>query len=221
MSKKFFKGCTGCVGAFVIVLVIGGFLAYYFIGRPVMNGLETFQEVHETNEKIENRASYSPPSDGTLQEEQVERFVDVQRQIREGLEQRLGEMEEKYEQINNEWEQREPTYREAIAVWSDLGRLYADAKEIQVEALNEEGFSLEEYRYVRSSFYRSLGFELIDYNLDSIAEAASEGDLGTDFERFRSEWEEIPQESVEKNRELVSQYADGAEEWMAFAWWGL
>lgn len=223
MSKKFFSGCTGCLGVFVIVVVVAGVLAWFFVGRPVMNGLETFRDIHQTNERIENRASYDPPATGELTRDQVERFVAVQRSISEEMKQRLEELEQKYEQVNNQWDQREPTVREAIGVWQDLGQLYADAKAIQVEALNEQGFSLEEYRFVRHSFYQALGYELIPYNLDSIARAASEGDvgMGMDFERFRAEQSQIPEQTLAKNRELVMEYADGAEEWLAFAWWGL
>lgn len=223
MSKKFFTGCTGCLGVFVIVVAVAGVLAWFFVGRPVMNGLETFRDIHQTNERIENRASYDPPATGELTRSQVERFVTVQRTLSEELKQRLEELEQKYDQVNNQWEQREPTVREAIAVWGDLGNLYAEAKAVQVEALNDEGFSLEEYRFVRHSFYQALGYELIPYNLDSIAQAASEGDVGVemDFERFRAERAQIPEETLAKNRELVSEHADGAEEWLAFAWWGL
>lgn len=223
MSKKFFTGCTGCLGVFVIVVAVAGVLAWFFVGRPVMNGLETFRDIHQTNERIENRASYDPPATGELTRSQVERFVSVQRTLSEELKQRLEELEQKYDQVNNQWEQREPTVREAIAVWGDLGNLYAEAKAVQVEALNDEGFSLEEYRFVRHSFYQALGYELIPYNLDSIAQAASEGDVGVemDFERFRAERAQIPEETLAKNRELVSEHADGAEEWLAFAWWGL
>lgn len=223
MSKKFFSGCTGCLGVFVIVVAIAGVLAWLFVARPVMNGLETFREIHQTNERIENRASYDPPATGELTRSQVERFVAVQRSISEEMKQRLEELEQKYEQVHNQWDQRDPTVREALGVWRDLGQLYADAKTTQVEALNEQGFSLEEYRFVRHSFYQAFGYDLIPYNLDSIAQAASEGDVGVgmDFEQFRAEQSQISEETLANNRELVAEYADGAEDWLAFAWWGL
>lgn len=223
MSKKFFSGCTGCLGIFVIVVAVAGVLAWFFVARPVMNGLETFRDIHQTNERIENRASYDPPATGELTRDQVQRFVAVQRSISEEMKQQLEELERKYDQVNDQWDRREPTVREAIAVWGDLGNLYAEAKSVQVEALNEQGFSLDEYRYVRHSFYQALGYELIPYNLDTIAQAASEGEVGVgmDFEQFRSERSQIPEETLEKNRELVLEYSEGAENWLAFAWWGL
>lgn len=221
MSNKFFSGCTGCLGAVALVVVAGGVLAYFFIARPVMSGLSAFEEIHQSNERIDNRDSYEPLASGELTRSQVERFVAVQRAIHEQMEQRLTRFEEKYRQVSEEWEQRQPGYREALQVWTDLGKLYAEVKTIQVDALNAQDFSLEEYHYVRRSFYQSMGLGLVSYNLDAIAEAASEGSMGTDFENYRSEWSELPDETLEKNRELVSEYTDQAEEWLVFAWWGL
>ncbi|MDZ7773016.1 MAG: hypothetical protein U5K31_09820 [Balneolaceae bacterium] len=186
-----------------------------------MSGLSAFEEIHQSNERIDNRDSYEPLASGELTRSQVERFVAVQRAIHEQMEQRLTRFEEKYRQVSEEWEQRQPGYREALQVWTDLGKLYAEVKTIQVDALNAQDFSLEEYHYVRRSFYQSMGLGLVSYNLDAIAEAASEGSMGTDFENYRSEWSELPDETLEKNRELVSEYTDQAEEWLVFAWWGL
>lgn len=221
MSNRFFSGCTGCLGAVALVFVAGGVLAYFFIARPVMSGLSAFEDIHQTNESIENRESYQPPATGELTRPQVERFVAVQRTIHEQMEQNLTRFEEKYRQVSEEWEQRQPGYREALQVWTDLGELYADAKATQVEALNTQDFSLEEYHYVRRSFYQSMGFGLVSYNLDAIAEAASEGNIDSDFENYRSEWTELSDETLEKNHELVSEYTSQAEDWLAFAWWGL
>lgn len=221
MSNKKGYGYIGCLGGFVIVIVIGGSLAYFFLIRPVMSGLDTFSEIHQTNERIENRDPYDPPTTGELEKEQVERFVSVQRTIRDKMEQRLSDFEEQYEEISDDWQQQEPSFRKALAAWSELGELYADAKQVQVEALNEEGFSLQEYRFVQSTFYQTLGFELLPYNVNSIAEAASKGDLRMDLEEFRDQQKEIPEETLRKNRELVADHTNEAEEWLVFAWWGL
>jgi exonuclease VII large subunit len=186
-----------------------------------MGSMESLQQVHQQNEQIENQSTYSEPADGELTETQVERFVAVQKQIQSGVENRLTEFQQKYEQLDSELQNREPTIREIMNAWGDIMGLYSDAKQIQVEALNDHDFSLEEYRFVQQRFYQALGVELFAYNIDEIAAAASQGDFQNmnpeEFRKVQQEMEQVP----EINRELASQYADSADAWLVFSWWGL
>ncbi len=217
MGKKI---ALGCLGVGLAVLVIGGLLAYNYIYKPVMGSVSTLNEIHEINTQIDNQSAYQPPADGELTENQVERFVTVQENIERRLEDRLTEFQEKYEALDEEMQNREPTMGEIMDAYGDIIDLYSDAKQIQVEELNEENFSLQEYRYVQQSFYQALGTELFSYNIDQIAEAASSGDFNMNLEEFESAQEEM-QQVPEVNRQLVSEYADSADTWLVFAWWGL
>jgi flagellar basal body-associated protein FliL len=218
MGKKI---ALGCLGVALVVLIGGGYLTYTFVYKPVMGSMESLQQVHQQNEQIENQSTYSEPADGELTETQVERFVAVQKQIQSGVENRLTEFQQKYEQLDSELQNREPTIREIMNAWGDIMGLYTDAKQIQVEALNDHDFSLEEYRFVQQRFYQALGVELFAYNIDEIAAAASQGDFQNmnpeEFRKVQQEMEQVP----EINRELASQYADSADAWLVFSWWGL
>jgi flagellar basal body-associated protein FliL len=218
MGKKI---ALGCLGVALVVLIGGGYLTYTFVYKPVMGSMESLQQVHQQNEQIENQSTYSEPADGELTETQVERFVAVQKQIQSGVENRLTEFQQKYEQLDSELQNREPTIREIMNAWGDIMGLYSDAKQIQVEALNDHDFSLEEYRFVQQRFYQALGVELFAYNIDEIAAAASQGDFQNmnpeEFRKVQQEMEQVP----EINRELASQYADSADAWLVFSWWGL
>lgn len=218
MGKKIALGCL-VVG--LVVLIGGGFLTYNYIYKPVMGSVSSLQEIHEKNEQIDNQSSYQPPADNELTENQVERFVAVQRQIKQGIESRLEEFQQKYEQMDQELQNREPTLTEIMNAWGDIVDLYTDAKQIQVEALNEHNFSLAEYRYVQQSFYSALGMELFSYNIDQIAAAASEGNFNMNLDEFEKQQAELEQQVPQINRDLVSQYADSAENWLVFSWWGL
>ncbi len=217
MGKKI---ALGCLVAALVVVVGGGFLGYTFFVKPLMGGVSALQDIHEKNEQIVNQSSYTPPEEGELSEDQVDRFVNVQREIRAGLENILTEFQEKYEELGTELEDRDPTIREMMNIYGDLVGLYSDAKQVQVDALNNHGFSLEEYRFVQQSFYQALGVELFSYNIDMMAKAASEGNYNInieDFETKQAEMERVP----ERNRELVAPYTDDIEDWVVFAWWGL
>ena len=218
MGKKIALGCL-VVG--LVLLIGGGLLTYNYIYKPVMGSVSSLQEIHEKNEQIDNQATYQAPADNELTENQVERFVAVQRQIQSGIEDRLAEFEQKYEELDAQLQNREPTLTEIMNAWGDIVDLYSDAKQIQVEALNEHDFSLSEYRYVQQSFYNALGMELFSYNIDQIAEAASQGNFNMNLEEYEKQQAEMEQQVPQINRELVSQYADSAENWLVFSWWGL
>lgn len=217
MGKKI---ALGCLGIGLIVIVGGGYFAYSTFVKPLMGSVSVLQDIHEKNSKIENKSTYTIPVDREITENQVERFVDVQKDIRSGLENRFTEFQEKYDELSAELENREPTLNEITGAYADLIELYADAKQIQVDALNDAGFSLEEYRYVQQSFYQAMGVELFSYNIDQMAEAASSGNIDMDMKQYQNLQEQID-EVPEKNRELVNQYTEDAEDWLVFAWWGL
>ncbi|TVR16031.1 MAG: hypothetical protein EA391_09140 [Balneolaceae bacterium] len=217
MGKKI---ALGCLGVFLIVVVGGGYIGYNTLIKPIMGSVSQLQEINEKNNQIQNQASFTPPQNMELEENQVERFVNVQKSIRTGLEDRLAEFQEKYEEISEELEGRDPSIREMMGVFGDLVQLYGDAKQIQVDALNAENFSLEEYRFVQQSFYQALGVELFQFDIDAIAKAAADGNMDfnpEDFETMQQKMDEIP----ERNRELVAPYTENIDEWITFAWWGL
>lgn len=218
MGKKI---AIGCLVIGLVVLIGGGLLTYNFVYKPVMGSVSSLQEIHEKNEQIDNQSPYQAPADNELTENQVERFVAVQKQIQQGIEDRLAEFEQKYEELDTELQNREPTITEIMNAWGDIVDLYSDAKQIQVEALNEHDFSLSEYRFVQQSFYSALGMELFSYNIDQIAASASEGNFNMNLEEFEKQQAEMEQQVPQINRELVSQYADSAENWLVFSWWGL
>lgn len=218
MGKKIALGCL-IVG--LVILIGGGLLTYNYVYKPVMGSVSSLQEIHEINEQVDDQSNYQPPADNELNENQVERFVAVQKQIQQGVEGRLAEFEQEYEELDQELQNREPTITEIMNAWGDIVELYSDAKQIQVEALNEHDFSLQEYRFVQQSFYSALGMELFSYNIDEIAAAASEGNFNMNLEDYEKQQAEMEQQVPQVNRELVSQYADSAENWMVFSWWGL
>lgn len=218
MGKKIALGCL-VVG--LVLLIGGGLLTYNYVYKPIAGSVSSLQEIHEKNEQIDNKSSYQPSADNEMTESQVERFVAVQKQIQQGIEGRLEEFRKKYEELDQEMQNREPTLPEIMNAWGDIVDLYSDAKQIQVEALNEHDFSLQEYRHVQQSFYSALGVELFSYNIDEIAEAASEGNFTMNLEEFEKQQAEMEQQVPEVNRQLVSEYADSAETWLVFSWWGL
>jgi len=217
------KAILGCLGVSLIVALVGGIGGYWFVVKPFWEGLSSLKEINQANEEIENQESYEPPETGELKAEQVERFVAVQKEIRSGLEGKIAYLEEEYGKIEEEANQVEPSLGELFGFWKEGLNLYAEAKKVQIDALNEHGFSLEEYQYVQRSFYQALGLEIIPYDLDSLANAASQEKLDIELEEFEIESKDISEETLKRNRELVTEYAteEEAGKWLPFAYWGI
>jgi len=204
---KFLGGCL-IVGLLLIAGVGGG--GYYFVYKPLSEFggdiVRITKEYQELDGKVADRSSYAPPRDGVLSEEQFQRFLAVQRHMRSGMEARFSELEEKYEALRQraDGERGSPGVTEMASAYREIGDLLVLAKRQQVEALNQQRFSLEEYKWVREQAYQALGASVgVASLLDSEATAA--GQI------------QVPQQTIE----MVSPYREELMELHLFAWWGL
>ena len=207
-------GC-GCV--VLLAVIAGGAAFYYFVVRPGQQVFAKVEELSRLEEGVEDRSPYSPPADRRLTEDQVERFIAVHQAVREDLGPRWSELETRYEGADGEAAE-EPSFREILGFWSDLGGVAADAKRRQVEALNEQGFSLAEYEWVREQVYLALGMEALA--LDDVVAAAREGGF-EGAEEIAREQERVEAAVPPENRELVEPYREQLQEWAPLAMLGL
>jgi hypothetical protein len=217
--KKILAGC-------LVILVLGGVMlavGAYFVYRaasPMVESARTMfdglSQVAELEKDIKNRNSYTAPGSGELQKEQVDRFARVQDSMRKSMGQRFDEIEAKYEYLKNSSAQ--PSFTELMGSLREMAGLIVDARRAQVNALNQENFSSDEYSWVKTRVYQAAGIELTNsIDFEKIAEAAREG-TGLDGIRVPDQ----PIASVpEKNRELVKPHMDRMDEWMPLAFFGL
>jgi hypothetical protein len=146
--------------------------------------------------------------------------------VQESMQARLGarstELKAKYDQLDKarKGEGRSPSLTEVLGALKDLSGVIVEGKRAQVDALNQAGFSLEEYTWVRGQVYSAAGLTLAQLNLkdldfQKIAEAAKSGSEAP-MEKATTD-QEVP----ERNKELVKPYAAKLQEWMALAFFGL
>lgn len=203
------KILAGCLIVVVVLVGAGGTAGYFFFIKPAwefVTDVEEFaREFSELNEQVDHTERYQPPEDGSISAEQFQRFLVAQRDMREGMEGRMGELEEQFETLQQEIdrEDREPTIAEMASAYRGLGELLLGAKRVQVEALNRYNFSLQEYYYVRNQTYRALGQEVA---------VASYGDQSMQTRTWQ-----VPDEVVE----MVSPHREELMEGYAFAWFGM
>ena len=200
----------GCLGFVVIAMLVGGFLTYRFVVRPVQNAVQSVErlgEIGELNERISNRSSFTIPTSGVLSEAQVERFLNVQASIREKMAGEFNALEEKYQDLESQ-DININNIRQVFSSYTDLFGLIRKAKEAQVEALNDHGFSLEEYSWVKQEALRAAGVVYSQFNLSELTGENRPELPVTDT---------IPQENVD----LLEPYRDQVEEFIGLAFFGL
>jgi hypothetical protein len=237
MGKKIAIGC-----AVVLVLAVAasavGF--YFFVWKPggemVRQGVEIARsgkdfaagfarlgEIAELDEEIEDTTPYDPPADDVLSAEQVERFVGVQRQVESALRTRLDDAEASFEELK---EKRNPSPAELARMLNELTEVAVEAKKVQVEALNEAGFSRQEYAWTKRQVYLALGLGNVQVDLPALLDAVKSADAA----RVQDEMEKLTQPGGDpdaapvvppENVALVEPYRDSLQNWAPLAGLGL
>lgn len=230
--KKVLLGC----GLFVFVgtLALVGAM-YFFVYRPAAGFVEEMQEVAAVFEEvgnlaaeIENTQPFEAPEDGLLTVEQVGRFVAVQRAVAgtgdgEAYLQRVEDFEETADGDAESAGEAFDRLRQLPERLRMMGEGLIELKRSQIAALNEQGFSADEYSWVKRSFYFALGFSIVPSNLEDMQqqlEVVGQGpgsNVELDLKAPTGAVEAAEGIAPEANRELVAEYRDEAMEWMRWA----
>lgn len=218
------KLVIGCGLALLLVGIAGAAGLYYFVYRPArsfVSSMTELGEVAELDRRVANTRTYTAPASGTLTREQVARFVAVQEAIHGRLGARATELEAKYKAMS-ERAADSRSVTELVGAYKDVFVLIAEAKRAQVDALNAQGFSLDEYAWVRSQFYEAAGITLTGVDFAELAGKLRTGDLSDVDTPVADGASKAPSTSVpEVNRTLVAPYKDAMERWFAYAIFGL
>ncbi len=155
----------GCLIITLLALVVGGGATWWFVLRPAwnagsqfMNAASQVAELAKLDETVKNRSAFSPPADGRISEAALDRFIATQQAIQARVGTNLATLEAKYRQIETDAKTagKRVGPSEVLGAYGDLFSLVREAKEAQVEALNAQNLSLEEYRWLRKQAYAAL-----------------------------------------------------------------
>ncbi len=162
--KKFL---IGCLAIFVLVGAVGGFFAYKFVYRPaqqLIKSAEKFGQIADLEKQVQNVQDFITPEGNLLSQAQVNRFMQVQNQMRDNLKEKLDVLESKYKELENK--QDNLNIKQTLEGYGDLLKLILEAKKAQIAALNAQGFSLNEYKWVKEQVMAASGipFKGIDWS---------------------------------------------------------
>jgi hypothetical protein len=217
--KKLAIGC----GIILLLLGIGAAGATYYIYRQARTMVSQFAELRQVPDierDIRKKDPFTPPSSEELTEAQLERLLKVQAHIRQRLGARFAEMEQKYKALSDKQEATLADVPTLMAAYRDLAAAWVDAKRSQVEALNEAGLSLDEYRWIRDQAYRAMGVPFMDFDVGKIVEQISSGSSTADVEPGRVRGSVGPS-GPEINRQLIEKFRKQFEENLPLASFGL
>lgn len=179
--KKWLVGCL--VAGFILVVLVCG-AAYLFIWRPlsaaaggdVMGQVSDLKKIGEAEQAVKNKSAFNAPEDGKLSAAQVDAFVAIQQSIHDKMGPDLAVLEDKYKQMSaQESVPSDANLKDIMGAYADITSLMAKAKQAQVEALNMQGMSLEEYRWIRDQVNDALPYLSVEMPAPAPAETGQAG----------------------------------------------
>jgi len=216
--KKWVIGCL----IVLVLLGVGGVVGTYFVYRwgkgkvdSYVTSVKQFGDVAKIEEQVSNKSSFTAPANGELTTDQVDRFMKVQEGLETKMGARLKELDTKYQALSKS-NGGNASITEAFGAISDLGSLIVEAKHTQVELLNAEHFSVDEYNWTRQSIYSAIGVPMTGNFTDALKKAA-EGHAPSG---------DTPHDTIigvvpEHNKELVAPHADKLKDRAGWAFFGL
>jgi hypothetical protein len=220
------KILAGCLVVLVIAMIGFGVAAFYAYRamKPVIDNASSYmdkaREITRLGDEIKIKSPYQPPANGELTPAQVERFLAVQTRVRSDLSDHWDQVEKKAAEIKAKADanRKDWTLAEFTSVFTDIGTIYLAGRKSQVNALNVQRFSEEEYEWVRMRVYEAAGVELVGgIDLSKVEGLARENAVRSGVEIPKMDLPEVPK----KNLELVKPHAAKLKEWLPMAFLGL
>jgi len=161
------KGLIGCLIVGLVIVVVGGGAAYWFVLRPMwhagsamVQNAQDLAKVADVEKTVSNQSPYTPPADGRLTPAQVQSFVAVQNILFASMGKDFDALKQKYDAIEAEHKQdgKDADLGQVMGAYSDMSGLILKARQAQVEGINQQHISLEEYRWIRQQAYAALPY---------------------------------------------------------------
>lgn len=219
------KIAIGCGIVLVLVAVAVGVGTWYAIhkGKEFISGFADLAKVPDIERSVSNTTPFAPPDSGELTEGQVTRFMAVQDHVKKTLGARYSELDAKYKALADRINKHQDTaldFPEVVAAYRDLASMYVEAKRAQVDALNQNNFSLSEYKWVRKQAYLAIGMPVMDFDVSEVIDAVKSG-KNMDTAKQAPATLPMGPSGPEKNQKLVEPYKKTLEDNAALSFFGL
>jgi hypothetical protein len=221
--KKVLIGCLVVIALCAVGVAIAGYFMYRAAApmiQSVTQSYERAKEISAIGERITDKQPYAAPANGELTQAQVDRFLRVQDHVVATLGPRWQELQNtvKDMQSRNDPGKKDLSFSEVLQFFADASSIMVAARRAQVDAINTEKFSSEEYNWVRVNTYTAAGLELAG----AIDLSQLENALKNNAAQAGVEAPTIPKMEVpEANKALVKPHVAKIKEWWGLAFLGL
>jgi len=173
------KLAIGCLIAGVVIgaVIVGvAYYAYVKVGSTVsqmsstVTQLAELGKVHDIERGVKVQRPFVVPASGELTAAQVDKLMKVTTRVHERLNKDLALFERTYKSLAEKKEATAADLPALMSAYRDLAVDWLNAKRAQVDALNEVGLSLDEYRWIRSTAYGALDIPFMDVDFARIAD---------------------------------------------------
>lgn len=213
------KLAIGCAIVVVVLGVAAAGVGYYVYSKAktAITQLAELGQVTDIDKGVKNKTAFSAPASGELTEAQVNRLVQIQARVRERLGAGAAEIERKYHGRFDKKDANVTDLPALVSAYADLAKTLIDAKKAHVEALNDAGMSLDEYRWIRRASYRALGVPFVDMDVSLVSERMRNGQTAGTLD-FNAP---VGDKGPEANVKLVEKHRKVLEDYMVLAQFGL
>ena len=186
-SSKKSSGCTkwaiGCGSALIVLLIIlsvGGYFAIKFVGGKIVGASSEYRRLSEIvtlDKEIVNQSPYTPPEDGLMSLEQRDALVRIQSEINDVLGSDQEQIIRDFIELAKETDSAKDIKKlpKLISLSRKLVGPLHRAKKAQIDAINREGISMEEYEWLRTQAMMVFDIPVVQFNLKQLLDQSDEG----------------------------------------------
>jgi hypothetical protein len=171
--KKLLLGCLLFAVIGCAALAAG---VYFLVYRPVMTMLENVQRAVRYEDRLSTQDAFTPPTEPILSEEQVNKFATVQRAMLSVAGDDLQKLQDALGRIANQTSSTQDwqAFTQELVQFGDAISLMRNVRDAQVQAMNDQRLSLQEYQWIRSVFFAAL---LPTQSIERLQSMAQEGSV--------------------------------------------
>ena len=172
--KKLAIGCG--IVALVGCVALAGVVYYgYMKVKSTYQQFAQLSQVGDIERGVRIKTAFAAPPSGQLTQKQVEQLLKVISRVHDRLGQNLSAFQRNYQALAQKKEATVVDLPTLISAYRDIAAGYVDAKKAQVDALNEAGLSLAEYRWIRAQAYQALDIPFFAVDFGKLAEQVKSG----------------------------------------------
>ncbi len=218
--KKLAIGCG--IAVLVLGVAVVGVVYYgYMKVRSTVTQFAQLGQVHDIERGVKVQTPWVVPTSGELTQAQVDKLMQVTTRVHDRLEKDFAVFQRTYQSLGQKKDATAADLPALMSAYKDLAANWLAAKHAQVDALNEAGLSLDEYRWIRSASYAALDIPFIYLDFSKLADQVKNASSGQQPNGYVMVGGALAGKGPESNKKLVEPHRKQLEDYMPLAAFGL